>query len=80
VCHLQTGTTKPTDNLSFESDALASTPTCCGLCCRQWLFLLEAVPSLLIGVVIWCWLPSHPLTAWMLTPAQQELVHLKVWT
>jgi hypothetical protein len=46
--------------------------------CRQWLFLVESLPSLVIGGVIWCWLPSHPLTAWMLTPSQRELVHRKV--
>lgn len=53
---------------------------CCVLCAalRQWLFLLESVPSLIIGLVICVWLPSHPLTAWMLTPHQRELLHMKV--
>lgn len=51
---------------------------CCAVLCRQWLFLMEAIPSLLIGALIWCLLPSHPLTAWMLMPAQRELVHSRV--
>lgn len=44
----------------------------------QWLFLLEAIPSLVMGLVIWFLLPSTPLTAWMLTPQQRELVHRRV--
>jgi hypothetical protein len=40
--------------------------------------MLEAVPSLVIGVVIYVLLPSHPLEANMLTESERELVHLKV--
>jgi hypothetical protein len=55
----------------------------CGRCCpslrRQWLFIIEGLPSVLLGVAMWIWLPSHPLwDAWMLTPQQREVVHARV--
>lgn len=71
-------TAQPILNLLFFAVLCVCVLLCITRVCRQWLFIIEAIPSLLMGVVIWCWLPSHPLTAWMLTPRQRQLVHQKV--
>jgi hypothetical protein len=44
----------------------------------QWLFIIEGVPSVLLGAAILTWLPSTPLTAWMLSAEERELLHRKV--
>jgi hypothetical protein len=44
----------------------------------QWLFIIEGVPSVLLGGAILTWLPSTPLTAWMLSAEERELLHRKV--
>jgi hypothetical protein len=46
----------------------------------QWLFLIEGVPSVLLGVAIAVWLPSSPLSAAMLTEEERVLLHEKVNT
>ena len=40
----------------------------------QWLFLLEGIPSVIIGVLVFVLLPNGPRTAKWLTPQQQELI------
>ena len=40
----------------------------------QWLFLLEAVPSLVLGVLAWFWLEDRVKNAKWLTPQERELV------
>lgn len=45
----------------------------------QWLFIVEGIPSVILGMVTYWLLPSHPLwDAWMLTPAEREALHLRV--
>jgi ACS family tartrate transporter-like MFS transporter len=46
--------------------------------CLQWLFLIEGVPSVVLGVAIAVWLPSSPLSAAMLTADERVLLHEKV--
>ena len=40
----------------------------------QWLFLLEGIPSVIIGVLVFVLLPNGPRSAKWLTPQQQELI------
>ena len=40
----------------------------------QWLFLLEALPSLVLGVLAWFWLEDRVKDAQWLTPEERELV------
>ena len=40
----------------------------------QWLFLLEAVPSLVLGVLAWFWLEDRVKNAQWLTPEERELI------
>jgi D-galactonate transporter len=40
----------------------------------QWLFLLEGIPSVIIGVLVFVLLPDGPRKAKWLTPQQQELI------
>lgn len=40
----------------------------------RWLFVLEAIPSLLVGVVVLRWLPEGPTTATWLTDEQRNVV------
>lgn len=44
----------------------------------QWLFIIEGVPSVLLGVAIMLWLPNEPLTAWMLHLEERQLLHDEV--
>ncbi len=44
----------------------------------RWLFVLEAVPSVLLGIVIWRVLPDGPAQAHWLTPAQRLHVTSRV--
>jgi hypothetical protein len=44
----------------------------------QWLFIIEGVPSVLLGAAMMLLLPSGPLTAWMLTPKERQFLHNKV--
>jgi ACS family tartrate transporter-like MFS transporter len=43
-----------------------------GLAGWQWLFLLEGVPSVFMGVVVWFYLTDRPEQAHWLTPAERE--------
>jgi MFS transporter, ACS family, tartrate transporter len=43
-----------------------------GLAGWQWLFLLEGLPAVLLGVVVWRSLPDRPSDARWLTPAEQQ--------
>ena len=40
----------------------------------QWLFVLEAVPSLVLGVLAWFWLEDRVKNAQWLTPQERELI------
>jgi len=40
----------------------------------QWLFLLEGIPSVIIGVLVFVLLPNGPRSAKWLTPQQQEMI------
>ena len=40
----------------------------------QWLFVLEAVPSLALGVLAWFWLEDRVKNAQWLTPQERELI------
>jgi hypothetical protein len=44
----------------------------------QWLFIIEGLPSVVLGAVMLLLLPSGPLTAWMLTPKERLFLHNKV--
>ncbi len=44
----------------------------------QWLFVLEGIPSLVMGVVIFLFLADHPSTAKWLTPKERDLVLARV--
>ncbi|CRK40448.1 hypothetical protein BN1723_015720 [Verticillium longisporum] len=37
----------------------------------QWLFILEGIPSVIVGVLIWFYLPDYPQTAAWLTPEER---------
>jgi MFS transporter, ACS family, tartrate transporter len=43
-----------------------------GLESWQWLFILEAVPAIVLGIVTWFWLTDTPADAKWLEPAQRE--------
>jgi len=40
---------------------------------RQWLFILEGVPSVVVGVLLAIFLPESPLTSNWLSEEQKEL-------
>jgi MFS transporter, ACS family, tartrate transporter len=44
----------------------------------QWLFLLEGLPAVLLGVVTWIWLPDTPRQVRWLSAAEQEHVMTRV--
>ncbi|WIA31173.1 hypothetical protein OEZ86_001180 [Tetradesmus obliquus] len=44
----------------------------------QWLFIIEGIPSVILGVAMMVFVPSHPLSAWMLTPRERKHLHLTV--
>ena len=40
----------------------------------RWLFVLEAIPSMIAGIGIWCLLPDRPAQASWLTPEQRHAI------
>lgn len=40
----------------------------------QWLFILEAVPALLLGIAVFFYLPDGPEKAWFLSAKEREIV------
>jgi ACS family tartrate transporter-like MFS transporter len=46
-----------------------------GLSGWRWLFLVEGLPAILVGLAVWGLLPSEPLSAWWLPPRQREALH-----
>ncbi|KAI6783400.1 MFS transporter prlL [Emericellopsis cladophorae] len=42
-----------------------------GLSGWRWLFILEGIPAVLVGVMVWFWLPDYPQTAAWLTPHER---------
>lgn len=57
---------------SIVSGAILSLDGFLGLAGWQWLFILEAVPAVLLGVVVLVVLTDHPHGADWLTPAQRQ--------
>lgn len=49
-----------------------------GLAGWQWMFLVEALPSALLGVAVWRWLPDRIDDAGWLTAAQRELLRARL--
>jgi MFS transporter, ACS family, tartrate transporter len=49
-----------------------------GLAGWQWLFLLEALPSVVLGVVVWSFLPDHPQNANWLHEHQRAILITKL--
>ena len=49
-----------------------------GLAGWQWLFLVEGVPSLIMGVLVFLWLPDRPADAQWLTPDQREVLTTRI--
>ena len=45
-----------------------------GLAGWQWLFLLEGLPAVVLGVITWWWLPDSPRDVRWLAPEQQQRV------
>ena len=54
------------------SGAIADVSVLWGLRGWQWLFILEAIPAVILGVVVLAWLPDRPGAAKWLDPAQRE--------
>jgi D-galactonate transporter len=44
----------------------------------RWLFVLEALPSMVVGVLVLVWLPDTPFTASWLTASEREVVQRAV--
>jgi MFS family permease len=42
-----------------------------GLSGWQWLFILEGIPAVIVGILVWFWLPDYPQTASWLTPEER---------
>lgn len=64
--------------LTASSQVSDSSPTQCfadGPCffCRQWLFILEGVPSVFLGILLAIFLPETPVASKWLTEEQKEL-------
>ena len=43
-----------------------------GLAGWQWLFILEGIPAVLVGIMVWFMLPDYPQTAAWLTPEERS--------
>lgn len=55
--------------------ALLSMHGVAGFAGWRWLFLLEGVPAMALGLVVWAVLPSDPLAAWWLPHNHREALH-----
>ena len=44
----------------------------------QWLFLLEGIPTVFLGIWVWATLAPSPLEAGFLTQPEREYVHQRV--
>jgi ACS family tartrate transporter-like MFS transporter len=44
----------------------------------QWMFIAEGLPSLLLGVIVFLWLPDTPATARWLTPDEKQLIAVRL--
>jgi MFS family permease len=54
------------------SAALLSMDSFLGLAGWRWLFLLEALPAIVLSFVVWRWLPNRPAQARWLKPDEVE--------
>jgi ACS family tartrate transporter-like MFS transporter len=62
------------------SGALLSLNGICGLAGWQWLFLIEGLPAILLGVIVLVYLTDHPEAAHWLTPAERHWLVSKLAT
>ena len=60
------------------SGALLTLTGAGGLAGWQWLFLLEGIPSVLLGIVVLVYLPNGPADAEWLTPEEREFLIARV--
>jgi hypothetical protein len=60
------------DGLSCAADGFL------GLRGWQWLFLLEGIPTVFLGIWVWATLAPTPLEASFLTQPEREYVHQRV--
>ncbi|KAI8472711.1 MAG: major facilitator superfamily domain-containing protein [Monoraphidium minutum] len=58
--------------------ALLSMDGATGIPGWRWLFLVEGLPTILVGLAVWALMASQPLSAWWLTPTQREALHRAV--
>ncbi|KAJ1925098.1 hypothetical protein IWQ60_004773 [Tieghemiomyces parasiticus] len=49
-----------------------------GLRAWQWLFLIEGIPSVLLGVATWFYIPNSPAQASWLTPREKSYAHRRI--
>jgi MFS transporter, ACS family, tartrate transporter len=56
------------------SGALLAASGLMGLSGWQWLFILEGLPAVILGVVVWLYLPNGPEDARWLTQSERELL------
>jgi MFS family permease len=62
----------PLSGALLEMDGIA------GLAGWQWLFLLEGLPAVVLGFVVWFWLPNKPADARWLSPAEKNWINNRV--
>jgi ACS family tartrate transporter-like MFS transporter len=62
------------------SGALLSLNGICGIAGWQWLFLIEGLPAILLGVIVLVYLTDRPEAAYWLTPAQRHWLISKLAT
>ncbi|EPQ25704.1 uncharacterized protein PFL1_06698 [Pseudozyma flocculosa PF-1] len=44
----------------------------------QWLFILEAIPAVVVGVLAFFWMPDYPSTARFLTPEERRIAEARL--
>lgn len=62
----------PVSGALLEFDGLG------GLAGWQWLFLLEGIPAVVLGIAVFLWLPDRPADAGWLTPGEQREIEAAV--
>ena len=39
--------------------------------------IIEGIPSFILGIIVFFWLPNDPATAWFLTKEERELMEIR---